>query len=1091
MNKYLLHIIIFFCFAQMLHSQEDGVVALSIPVRNSLKFNKYVINPTFSFVREQNKYLSFSNKREWAQFENAPQTYLFGYSGRLSENTGMGIGLFQQNYGVLTTFGGVLNYAYNVVLDRDSNLTFGLNLGFYKSGINEANVVTNFQDPSLQNIPSHMVATINPGINYGTTFFDFGVSLNNLVSYNFNTSQIIEENPEQSVQAHIMYTGFVDSRGFLDRSKFSGLLRSEFKKDQTVLSGIMMFTTTKGIWGQTGYNTLYGLSAGIGLNITKQIAIEYNYEKEMGDMAAFGNSHEVTVAYKFNKRQRYNYSDDEDEGALISPTNKSRKSTSKPKKATTTEKVDRAAIAEAKAQARAEALAKIEAKKEARLKTIEEAKAKQAAIIEATAEENAKVELEEETKAKEAEATRVRLAEEARVQEIEAARVKLAAEVKAQADEVARIKLAEDAEAKEAEATRVRLAEEARVQEIEAARVKLAAETKAQADEVARIKLEEETKAKEAEATRVRLAEEARVREVEAARVKLAAETKAQADEVARIKLEEETKAKEAEATRVSLAEEARVREVEAAQADEVARIKLEEETKAKEAEATRVRLAEEARVQEIEAARVKLAAEVKAQADEVARIKLEEETKAKEAEATRVRLAEEARVQEIEAARVKLAAETKAQADEVARIKLAEETKAKEAEATRVRLAEEARVQEVEAARVKLAAETKAQADEVARIKLAEETKAKEAEATRVRLAEEARVREVEAARVKLAEEAKAQADEVARIKLEEETKAKAAEATRVRLAEEARIKEIEANRANEVPKDATTISMETITKSATDSKAIQEDLIIKLNETVANREKDLKDLKEENDLSEQGIYSAPKPFKSVSAENAALESLKVQIDEVITSQDLKIKELEALYNERLKKVPNTEDAVNMIYLNEILILKEAQAKAKRSKATLVSELESIKIATEIERKRRIKRAAYDNEDDTYNKDRASLNRIKQTTEVSAVPLKESDFDFGEAQGDNIKIMKDVKNIESGYYLVIAVHNDVAKRDAFLTKAVASGQQNINFFYDVATSSYYIYYEKFDGLESARNAMQSKGSTPYNGNMSMVKIEN
>ena len=130
------------------------MVAFDLPVRNSLKFNRYLLNPTFSFVREQNKYVSFTNKREMLGFDNAPSTYLFGYSGRLRENMGIGIGLFQQNYGVLTTFGGVTNFAYNVVINRDSNLTFGMNVGLYKSGINDGEVITNFPDPSIINIPS-------------------------------------------------------------------------------------------------------------------------------------------------------------------------------------------------------------------------------------------------------------------------------------------------------------------------------------------------------------------------------------------------------------------------------------------------------------------------------------------------------------------------------------------------------------------------------------------------------------------------------------------------------------------------------------------------------------------------------------------------------------------------------------------------------------------------------------------------------------------------------------------------------------------------------------------------------------------------
>ena len=131
MRIFLLIIVILLSSTQLSFSQEDGVVSLAIPVRSSLKFNRYLINPTFSFVREQNTYINITNKREWVQFEDSPQTYLANYSGRFRENIGIGVGIFQQNYGVLTTFGGIINSAYNVRLQQDSNLTFGANIGFY------------------------------------------------------------------------------------------------------------------------------------------------------------------------------------------------------------------------------------------------------------------------------------------------------------------------------------------------------------------------------------------------------------------------------------------------------------------------------------------------------------------------------------------------------------------------------------------------------------------------------------------------------------------------------------------------------------------------------------------------------------------------------------------------------------------------------------------------------------------------------------------------------------------------------------------------------------------------------------------------
>ena len=856
MKLALSHIVLFLFLTQLLYAQNDGVVAFDLPVRNSLKFNRYAINPTFSLVREQNKYISFTNKREWVQFDNAPQTYLFSYSGRLSENMGVGLGLFQQNYGVLTTFGGVANFAYNVVINRDSNLTFGTNVGFNNSGINDGAVITNFPDSSLDNFPSNSVITVNPGINYGTAFLDFGVSINNLVSYNLTTSAIIEDNPEQSIQGHVMYTGYLNSRGFFDESKFSGLFMSEFKKDKTVLSGIMMLAVPKGIWAQVGYNTLYGASAGLGLNITKQIAIEYNFEKAIGDLDAFGNSHEITLAYKFNNKDRYNYSGDDDEEAFVvtykksKPVVKSRVNQIRKPKVTPNETVSDVKADEVKANEEAEEQARLD--EAAEIKAAAEAKAKQLADEQA----NAEAQLDNE--------------EQARLDE--AARIKAEAQAKAK-------KLA-DAQAKE----KAKLAEEARL-------ARLAAKTKAK---------------EEAEAKRI-------------------AQAKAEADKQARI------------------AEEAR----------------LAAETKAKE---------------EAEAKRI---AQAKAEAEEQAR------------------LAEEARLAQI-------AAEAKAK---------------EEAEAKRI-------------AQAKAAAEKQA------------------------RVAEEARLAQIAA--------------------VEEKIKEEALDAVVVPVASDDKAK-----------------SMESLIELTDNSKIEQQDLLDKLSETIASRQKDLDNLKEENDLSEQGIVKdTPKVFKSVSAENAALQTLKVKIDDNIESQNVKINELEDLYNERIKDVPNKEDSVNVFYLKKIQGLKTQQKQIIESKASLLSKLENIKVATEIEKKRRIKRAAYDNQEVRYQKDRATLNQIKQNTPLSSIPLTTNDFDFGEEQS-NIQIIKDVKNVESGYYLVIAVHSDVVKRDDFLTKAVSSGRTDVDFFYDVSTSQYFIYYNKFNDVDTAKNAVQAKGNRPYNSKMSIVKIEN
>ncbi|MBA6152493.1 PorP/SprF family type IX secretion system membrane protein [Gelidibacter gilvus] len=961
MKTFLLTIICSFCSIQMFYSQEeDGVVSLSIPVRNSLTYNRYTINPTFSFVREQNRYISVYNKREWVQFDDAPQTYLAGYYGRFAENIGAGVGVFQQDYGVLTTFGGLLNFAYNVRLKRDSNLTFGLNLGVYKSGINTGRVVTNFSDPSLEHVPSHLLLTVNPGINYGTKFLDFGASINNLILYNVQASELLNDDPRQTLQAHIMYTGYIYSGGFFDESKFSGLLRSEFGEEDTSISGIAMLTVPKGIWAQVGYNTVYGASAGLGLNITKQIAIEYNFEKALGDLTHFGPSHEITLAFKLNNNSYYDYSAEDEMSALINSDNKRVLASSKPR-------MD----AETRAQLLAESSARREEVRE-RAKERAETRAQITAENRARIERQSEARLAAENKAKQEEQERA----VANPTLVENAKSETIATTGSGENQPTETDESLDAQNKAKSESNVLTKRDAEAQAALAAQEKSKAEAKARAD------------------AQARLAAEAKA--YNEAKERLAAETKAKADAEAKARAEAQAR----------LAAEAK----EAKEAQE----RLAAQTKAK------------------EEAEAKLAAEAKARAEAQARLAAE----AKAAKEAQERLAAQAKAKE--EAEAKLAAEAKAKADAAA-------AKAKQG------------------AEAQLALETKARLEAEQTAKLAAEEKAKQ---------------EAKAAQAAAMAESKAKQEAEALAKLEAENAA---------LAEETE-KEQEAV-VN--PTDALGISMKSLADMTEASKSTQDELLARFDAMVVSKNQDLKDLKEENDLREQGIFSAPKPFKSITEENNVLQAIRSDLDNMIDVNTERIKELEDLYAERIKVPTLKNDEVTLYYQKTIKTLKAEQARAIQTRTQLSTTLKGINEATEFERKRRIKRAAFNNEEDRYAQDRATLTRIKENTPLSPVPLKAEDFNFGEEQGNNIQIIKNVKNVESGYYVVVAVHNDAVSRDEFLTKAVAAGQSNIDFFYDVNTSRYFIYYKKLDSISAASEEMKTKGNQPYNGKMSIIKIEN
>ena len=1150
--KVLLTIFLLFCSTQLLYSQEeDGVVSLDLPVRNSLKFNRSIINPTFSFVREQNKYVSIYNKREWGQFENAPLTYMVSYSGRFRENIGIGVSAFQQNYGVLTTFGGILNFAYNIQMDRESNLTFGLNLGFHKSGLNSGKVITNVPDPSLENIPSNFLLTANPGINYGTAFVDFGLSLKNLVQYNLNTSELIEEDPEQSIQAHILYTGYMDAGGFFYESKFSGLLRAEFKNDATVFSGAAMLTIPKGIWAQIGYNTLYGPSVGLGLNISSQIAVEYNYEKAIGDLSNFGPSHDITLAYRFKNRNNYYYSGNDEESASIIPRpRKVKRPATKPalnanaraelaaKKAK--EEADKQAAADAAAEAQrladekaaadaaaeAQRLAEEKAAAEAQRLADENAAADETAEAQRLADEKAAADaaaeaqrLADEKAAADAAAEAQRLADEKAAADT-AAEAQRLAEEKAAADTAAEAqRLADEKAAADTAAEAQRLADEKAAADAAAEAQRLADE-KAAADAAAEAqRLADEKAAADAAAEAQRLADEKAAADTAAEAQRLAdekaaadaaaeaqrlADEKAAADAAAEAqRLADEKAAADAAAEAQRLADEKAAADAaaeaqrladEKAAADAAAEAqRLADEKAAADAAAEAQRLADEKAAADAAAEAQRLADE-KAAADAAAEAqRLADEKAAADAAAEAQRLADEKAAADAAAEAQRLADE-KAAADAAAEAqRLADEKAAADAAAEAQRLADEKAAADAAAEAQRLADE-KAAADAAAEAqRLADEKAAADAAAEAQRLADEKAAADAAAEAQRLADE-KAAADAAAEAqRLADEKAAADAAAEAQRLADEKAAADAaaEAQRLALNPTDELGISLSTLAKSTENSKIEQAELLTRLKDAVDIKNKDLEDLREENDLSEKGIYKAPTAFKSVTAEKRALRALETELDGVIAEQNKKIEELEGIYDKRLKKVSDKNDPTNRYYQEAIQTLKTEQLEVVESRRRLLATLEDIKVALEIERKRRIKRAAYDNEQDRFVRYKAALQAIKQNTPLSPIPLKAEDFDFGEEQSDNIQILKNVTNVDDGYYLIIAVHSNVAKRDDFLTKAVASGESNIDFFHDVNTSKYYIYYSKFDTLRDANNEMKSKGNKPYNGKMSIVKIEN
>ncbi|WP_134339441.1 PorP/SprF family type IX secretion system membrane protein [Flavobacterium psychrophilum] len=997
MKKEFINLLLILGFILPNHAQTGGVVSFDVPAKNSLKFNKFLINPTFSFVREDESFVSMYNKRQFSGLENAPQAYFASYSGKFREDNAIGFGLFQRNYGVLTTFGIVGNFARNVELSNNSNFTFGLNLAYINSGLNTGKIVTGEAEPLLQTVPKNSLVTINPGLNYSTGFIDFGIAANNIFTYNFSGSDLVSDDPAKSFVGHVMYTGYLyNNSGLFENGKFSMIVKGEAAKEKTIFSTNLLLNAPKAGWVQAGYNSLYGISAGIGFTVAKKLSIGYTLEKGIGNLSNLGLSHEITLAYKLK-----GYGDFEDYKPIVKATKKTNPGT---KNATVNKKTPadlQKERAEALALKTEKDKARAEAEKVRKAKELADAKEKAevlAALRKAQADkllalqgkDKAVLEAERQRKLKEAADSRANNANAAR---LKAEQDK--ANALAESQRLRNEKAAADAKAK-TDAQRLRT-------EKAIADAKALADAKAQARTKAAKALADAANAK-AEAERLR-------------KEKADAEAKALSDAKAQAKAEsDKLKATQAEAERL------RKEKADAdakALADAKAQAKAEaDKLKANQAEAERLR-------------KEKADAEAKALADAKAQAKPEaDKLKANQAEAVRLR-------------KEKADADAKALADAKTQAKAeADKLKANQAEAERLR-------------KEKADADAKALADAKAQTKSeADKLKANQVEAERLR-------------KEKAEADAKALADETTeRLRKEADAKAKIDEA-----------------------KTTEDKELDNLSQVLEDSKKNQKQSLSRLDSITKAKDNELKELRRVNDLSDKGIVSEAKDFQNTSAANRALESLKSEIAESSKNQNNFIKEFETLTNERLKKVPNRNDIVNQSNLKSLEKLKLDKLNSDKQNADLLTKLETIKAETVIEKSRRIKRAQFDSDDAKYQKDRETLKEIKTSTAPTGQTYKPTDFDFGEEQAGT-QIIKNNDNIPEGYYIVIAIHKDVAKRDAFVKKAIQAGQKDIDFFYNASNGNYYIYYDRQNQIQEATTAMESKGSKPYNGKMVIVKVE-
>jgi type IX secretion system PorP/SprF family membrane protein len=289
-----------------LQAQDGPVLTFTIPTQNNLLLNRFLINPTFSAVRESDSYLTLYHRNQWIQFNDSPELYMLSYSGKHGERAGVGIGIYQQNIGIITSFGGISNYAYQIPIQEKMSLTVGINLAYYSSGVNRNRAVSNELDPALMELRNNSILTLKPGINFSWGSFDIGVYAENLVDYDFKSSEMVEEYSEKTYTSHVVYNHqMLNQEGLFEEGYFRLMARGKFNQtDDFQYGGSLMVNFPKLGWVQAGVDDFFGVGVGAGAHLTRKLSLGYTYEQVTKEgLINFGPTHEITISYRFGGKE--------------------------------------------------------------------------------------------------------------------------------------------------------------------------------------------------------------------------------------------------------------------------------------------------------------------------------------------------------------------------------------------------------------------------------------------------------------------------------------------------------------------------------------------------------------------------------------------------------------------------------------------------------------------------------------------------------------------------------------------------------------------------------------------------------------------
>lgn len=312
-----IYLVIFFALSA---SAQEVSLPEDLRQHNLTQFNASLFNPTYSYDWNRPHAAALWSRWQWQAIDGDPTTLFVSYTHRLKNTSAIGGGFLQHNTGTFLNTGGVLNYAQVVDFETGMKLLFGANLFFFQQKLADDQLVSNNSaDLSPLQDGNEFLLQLTPGARLVVNNFSVAIALENAFDYNFTESE--REDSGRIFVGALSNDFSINGTGWLEESYLRPVAYVKTIPNADVQYGLNALFSASKFWAQGGYNSLYGVSAGVGVTLFEHLSLGGLIEFPIdSDLNGRDSSMEILLSYHFGKHDEVETEEEKPEEEVLEET---------------------------------------------------------------------------------------------------------------------------------------------------------------------------------------------------------------------------------------------------------------------------------------------------------------------------------------------------------------------------------------------------------------------------------------------------------------------------------------------------------------------------------------------------------------------------------------------------------------------------------------------------------------------------------------------------------------------------------------------------------------------------------------------------